>query len=151
MVSRSSSNKACLNLQISRGTLECYKSVNAAHQRTADAISIGPRRHRHANHGTASHANPGNRALSSDDAIRFVADITALTIFELAERLDGNADKTGALSYRFAAAEGEEVRLPAEVLSAITGWLSAPKDRNPLAGKTSHPYPFDFYGAKDYA
>lgn len=89
--------------------------------------------------------------LSSDDAIRFVADITALTIFELAERLDGNADKTGALSYRFAAAEGEEMRLPAEVLSAITGWLSAPKDRNPLAGKTSHPYPFDFYGAKDYA
>ena len=43
------------------------------------------------------------------------------------------------------------MRLPAEVLSAITGWLSAPKDRNPLAGKTSHPYPFDFYGAKDYA
>ena len=38
--------------------------------------------------------------LSSDDSIRFVADITALTIFELAERLDGNADKTGALSYR---------------------------------------------------
>ena len=89
--------------------------------------------------------------LSSDDAIRFVADITALTIFELAERLDGNADKPGALSYRFAAAEGEEVRLPAEVLSAITGWLSAPQDRNPLAGKISHPYPFDFYGAKDYA
>lgn len=89
--------------------------------------------------------------LSSDDATKFVADITALTIFELAERLDGNADKTGALSYRFAAAEGEEVRRPAEVLSAITGWLSAPKDRNPLAGKTSHPYPFDFYGAKDYA
>lgn len=90
-------------------------------------------------------------SLSSDDANRFVADITALTIFELAERLDGNADKTGSLSYRFAAAEGEEVRLPAEVLSAITGWLSAPQDRNPLAGKTSHPYPFDFYGAKDYA
>lgn len=86
--------------------------------------------------------------LSSDDATRFVADITALTIFELAERLDGNADKTGAVSYRFVAAE--ETRLPADVLSAITGWLSAPKDRNPLTGLTSHPYPFDFYGEKDY-
>lgn len=96
---------------------------------------------RHARFRDSGHLSPAN-------ASELIADITALTLFELAERLDANVDKPGTLTYRFAAEE--ELCAPADVLSAITGWLSAPKDQNPIAGKTNHPYPFDFYGEKNY-
>lgn len=85
-------------------------------------------------------------ALSDDAATRFIADVTAATLFELAESLERNADIPGAPSYCFAADQSR----PADIISSISGWLSAPKDKNPIAGKNEHPFPFDFYGEKTY-
>lgn len=85
-------------------------------------------------------------ALPDDAAARFIADVTAVTLFELAESLERNADIPGAPSYRFAADKSH----PADIISSISGWLSAPKDKNPISGKNEHPFPFDFYGEKTY-